>query len=284
MSFRVACAQTAPAKAQIEQNLDEIAQIALQAQDEGAELVQFPETAVSGYFVEGGALENAMEPCELAAALEKRLAGKLKRPLDAVIGFYERSGGDLFNSAAYLEFSPSARVVSVYRKFFLPTYGVFDEERFVSRGHSLGLVQSRLGKFAILICEDVWHSVLPMLCALQGAQAVLCPSASPGRGFSGETTDNHDRYRRMLRAISEEHGVWCVNTQLCGFEGGKGFIGGSCVIDPMGHFVAEGPVQEPHLLLADVDLDLISIARAQSPLLSDLESAWADLRRIIDER
>ena len=81
------------------------------------------------------------------------------------------------------------------------------------------------GRLAILICEDIWHSILPSLCAAAGAQLILVPSASPGRGFSGNTVSNLDRYERLLTAVSEEHGVYCVNCHLCGFEGGKGFVG-----------------------------------------------------------
>jgi predicted amidohydrolase len=162
----------------------------------------------------------------------------------------------------------------------LPTYGVFDEERFVSRGRELGVFDSRLGRMGVLICEDVWHSVLSTLLAVNGAQVILVPSASPARGFAESEPENLQRYRRMLRALSEEHAVFSANVQLCGFEGGKGFSGGSKVFDPFGRLVAEGPVAEEHLLMAPIDLDLISVARAGSPLLSDLQSAWSDVRRI----
>lgn len=283
MPFKVACAQTAPIKADVNRNLDHISEIIVQAQGEGADLVQFPETATSGYFLEGGVLDSALTADDLVARLRHRLDGKLDRPIDVVVGFYQADGGNLYNAAAYIEFGTAEpRLVAVYRKFFLPTYGVFDEERFVSRGKKLGVFDTRLGRFAILICEDVWHSMLPTLCALNGAQAILSPSASPGRGFGGEDVDSHDRYKRLFRAVSEEHGVFCVNTQLCGFEGGKGFVGGSSIYDPSGRLIVEGPLLEEHLLMADIDLDLVSIARAQSPLLADLQSAWSDVRRIVE--
>lgn len=277
MTVRVGLAQIAPFKAEIDRNLDAMAEAIRQASAEGVDLVTFAETAVSGYFLEGGVLECAMSGEELAERLGKRLAG-LERGVDVHTGFYEMEGGQVYNSAAYLEFGVGApRVVDVYRKFFLPTYGVFDEERFVARGHGLGLIETRFGKVGALICEDVWHSILPTLLALRGAQILLIPSASPGRGFSGATVGNLDRYHRMLQAVSEEHGVFCVNTQLIGFEGGKGFVGGSSVTDPFGKRIAEGPVQEPHLLIADLDLDQIEIARHNLPLLADLRGVWDDV-------
>lgn len=281
MNFTVGVAQFTPEKAAVSKNLDRIAEFALAAAAEGAELVVYPETITSAYFLEGGVLESALTAEELLDELERRLAG-LNRTLDLCVGFYEKENGDLYNSAAYLQVGQYPRLVHTYRKFFLPTYGVFDEERFVSRGHELGVFDTRLGRMAILICEDVWHSILSALSAAAGAQMILVPSASPARGFEGPTIGNLDRYNRMLRAVSDEHGVYCVNSQLCGFEGGKGFVGGSSVIDPYGRTLASAPVLDDHLLLAPVDLELIDLARSQLPLTSDLRSAWGDIRRIVD--
>lgn len=281
--FSLACAQIAPKKGELAANLDTIAEVTLQASGAGADLVVFPEGSTSGYFLEGGVLEAALAEDELLNQLSGRLQGKLARNVDLVVGFYQKAGGNLYNSAAYLELSPSGgKLVHVYRKFFLPTYGVFDEERFVSRGKELGVFDSRLGRVAILICEDLWHSVLPTLSALAGAQLLIVPSASPGRGFNGNTVESLDRYHRLLTAVSEEHGLWCANCQLCGFEGGKGFIGGSSIVDPTGKIAAVSPVIEPHLLMGDIDLDLITVARSSSPLLADLENAWSDIQRIVD--
>ena len=278
MAFTVAVAQFTPTKADVPANLDRIAEFITRASDQGADLTVFAETITSAYFLEGGVSEAAMSGEELLSELAKRC----DRKIDVCLGFYEASGGNLYNSAAYIELGPQPRLVHVYRKFFLPTYGVFDEERFVSRGHELGVFDTRLGRFAILICEDVWHSILSALAAVNGAQVILVPSASPARGFSGETIGNLDRYQRMLTAVSDEHGVYCVNAQLSGFEGGKGFVGGSMVTDPFGKVSGQAPIVEDHLLLAQIDLDLVEIARSQLPLISDLKSAWGDIRRIVE--
>jgi len=299
MSFTVACAQIAPEKAEVQANLDKIAGSILQAASEGVDLVVFPETSTSGYFLEGGVLESSLTEERLCDELAKR-TGKLNRPIDAVVGFYQQSDGNLHNAIAYIEFTPppntptpqhpSTNLVRTYRKFFLPTYGLFDEERFVSRGRDLAVFDTRFGKMAMLICEDAWHSILPTLCALKGAQMIIVPAASPGRGFTSSdpaiqqssNPENLDRYSRLMKAIAEEHGVYCVNCQLCGFEGGKGFIGGSMIVDPFGRTVAQGPVNEEFMVISEIDFDLVQIARAQTPLLSDLQSAWGDVRRFVD--
>lgn len=281
MAFLAACAQFTPVKADVPKNLDRIVEFALAAYREDCEIVVFPETITSAYFLEGGVLESSLRSEQLVVELASRVEGKLDRPIDLLIGFYENDNGHLYNSAAYVELSNDrCRLVHVYRKFFLPTYGVFDEERFVAKGRELGVFDSRLGRMAILICEDVWHSPLSALCALSGAQMILVPSASPARSFTGEQIGNLDRYMRMLKAISEEHGVYCMNAQLTGFEGGKGFVGGSMMVDPAGRIYAQSPVQEEHLLIAPVDLDLVDIQRSQFPLISDLQSCWEDIKRI----
>lgn len=281
MRLRAACAQIAPEKTRIPQNLDRIAEIAHQAVAERADLLVFPETVVSGYFVEGGVLECSLAPDDLRRELETRLSG-LPRPLDLVVGYYERHERHLYNAAAYLEAANgTVRLLASYRKFFLPTYGVFDEERFVAAGRDLGLVETRFGKIGVLICEDVWHSILPTLLAMRGAEIVVVPSASPARGFEGPRIANLDRYDRMLRAVSEEHGVFTLNAMLVGFEGGKGFVGGSRIVDPFGKVLQEGPIGREGLIVADLDLETIDFARAQSPLLADLQTAWGTVQRLV---
>jgi N-carbamoylputrescine amidase len=282
MPLTIACAQIAPLKAEVSANLDKIAAVALQAAAEGADLVLFPEAATTGYFLEGGVLESSLTTHEVCEGLKCRISSSLTRPLDVCLGFYENAEGQLFNAAGYFSLDKdSCKVLGTYRKFFLPTYGVFDEERFVTRGRALGVFDTRFGKMGMLICEDVWHSILPTLTALAGAQILLVPTASPARGFGDPQITNLDRYQRLLRGIAEEHGLFCVNTQLCGFEGGKGFVGGSMVIDPMGRVMVQSPVGEEHLLLATLDMDLIRLARAQSPLISDLQEAWGDVKEIV---
>src|SRR5207249_948893 len=170
--------------------------------------------------------------------------------------------------------SPGIR--HVHRKVFLPTYGVFDEERFVERGRDIRAFDTRWGRAAILICEDAWHSVSGMIAALQGAQLVIVPSASPARGTG---TDEEGarlpasvvRWERIVRGIADEHGVWVALASLVGFEGGKGFPGASVLINPSGDIVLRGPLFEEAVLTYDIDFNETTRARAESPLLADLE-------------
>ncbi|MCH8199060.1 MAG: beta-ureidopropionase [Chloroflexi bacterium] len=282
MSFRLASVQFRPDMGRISDNLDRMAEIVRQAvSEESAGLVVFPETAVSGYYVQGAAGENALSAEELLGEFSGRLDGV---DVDVLVGFYEKADGQPFNSAGYFEFSSSgARTVGVYHKFFLPTYTVFDEDRYVARGVELGLFETRLGKIGVLICEDAWHSVLATLLALRGAQLMCTVVASPARGFQGSEPSNVERYERMVRAMSEEHGVFAASAMLTGFEGGKGLGGGSVVFDPNGVRLAKGEIMDEHMVVADIDLDMIEMARAKAPLLADLRGSWETILSLAKE-
>lgn len=280
MRWTLGCAQLSPTKGNVPANLDAVADAARQASAEGVDVLVFPETVTSGYILEGGVLEHSLRAERLQAELHQRLTG-LQDEIDLVVGFYEEAGGNLYNSAAYLHWNGSSlALLHVYRKFFLPTYGVFDEERFVARGTELGLVDTRFGRAALLICEDIWHSVLPTLCALGDATLFYVLSASPARGFTGPRPSNVDRYSRLIKAIAEEHGVFCANAMLTGFEGGKGFVGSSLIVDPFGAVLAEGPLGDPALVVTEIDPESIPVARAQTPLQADLRGVWENVKTI----
>ena len=203
----------------------------------GPELVVFPETAATGYFLEGGIHEHALAAETMLARLDdaRKRAAVGDGPLDVVIGFYERDGARLYNSALYAELGAgSPRLVHVHRKVFLPTYGVFQEERFVEAGDRVKAFDTRWGRAAILICEDVWHGAAVRAAAADGAGLLIVPSASPARGAAPGPgmPGNLARWQRLARSTAAEHGVAVAVSQLVGFEGGKGFAGGSLVAEP----------------------------------------------------
>jgi NAD+ synthetase len=182
-----------------------------------------------------------------------------------------------YNSCLYASLgNASPRILHVHRKVFLPTYGVFDEERFVDRGRDIQAFDTRFGRVAILICEDAWHSITGTIAALQGAQLVIVPSASPARGTGMDEEGTRlpasvVRWERILKGIADEHGVWVAFASLVGFEGGKGFPGGSVIVSPGGEIVLRGPLFEEAVLTYDVDFEELTRARAEAPLLADLE-------------
>ena len=229
--MKLAIVQFKPRKGEAEANLtalgDVFAQLA--AEEKPYDLIVFPEAALTGYFLEGAVYELAFSTNTLAERLARlwreRAPVKRLKPVDVAIGFYENDGGTYHNSAMYLHVTPERHeVVHVHRKMFLPTYGVFDEERFLSRGRRLQAFDTRFGRMALLICEDMWHALMPTIAAIKGARALIVPSASPGRGIEGRDGELESvRYwHELLHATAVEHGVFIFYAGLAGFEGVRG--------------------------------------------------------------
>jgi NAD+ synthetase len=277
--LRLAIAQLRPRKGAYDENLCRLGAMfrELAAREESADLVLAPEAALTGYFLEGGVRDLALPADRLFDDLSRQHLDAKAPPFDIAIGFYEVHQYRLYNSALYATLGgPDAGIRHVHRKVFLPTYGVFDEERFVEAGRSIQAFDTRWGRAAMLICEDAWHSFAPMLAALDGAQVIIVPSASPARGVaSSEEVPSRPgslaRWKRLAQDIAGEHGVYLALAQLVGFEGGKAFAGGSIIAGPRGDLLAEAPIFEEALLPATLDLEEITRARADLPLLADLE-------------
>ena len=241
------------------------------------DLVVAPETALTGYFLEGGVRDLAVSASQLFDDLSRQHEEAGTQPVDVALGFYEVHGNRFYNSGLYATLGgPAAGIRHIHRKIFLPTYGVFDEERFVEAGRSVQAFDTAWGRAAILICEDAWHSFTPMLAALDGAQLIIVPSASPARGvITSDDTPGRPvslaRWSRLAQDIAGEHGVYVALSQLVGFEGGKAFPGGSILAGPRGDLLAQGPVFQEAILPAVLDFEEITRARADLPLLADLE-------------
>lgn len=276
---RVAILQTKPAKGEYRHNLDAVGTAFTQLADDPPDLVVLPEAGLTGYFLEGAVYELALRADDLAVDLAEEWRDACDRPVDLVAGFYENDAGTYYNSAMYLHVDArNQRIVHLHRKLFLPTYGVFDEERFLSRGRGIGVFETDLGRAAMLICEDAWHAIVPTFAAVKGARLLIIPSASPGRGIEGEgELESIAQWREMLRSIAIEHGLFVIYAGLTGFEGGKGMTGSSCVIDPRGNILVQAPALEACIVRADLDLREIDLARASLPLLGDLRAVLPDL-------
>jgi len=122
-----------------------------------------------------------------------------------------------------------------------------------------------------LICEDLWHPSTINVAALDGALAVLCPSASPLRGVvDGQVQDDNARYWEMInRTYAETYSLFMIYGNRCGFEDGVGFWGGSEIVDPFGQRLAKAKYYEEDFVVADVPLESVRRKRTISPLLRD---------------
>ena len=292
-TVHVALAQLKPRKGDYRGNIQRLAGVFAQLDqlDPRPMVVALPETALTGYFLEGGVRDNAVTAGALAVDLDTvyRSSTSSGRPLDVTLGFYEIWNNKLYNSAMYVTLGDGdPRIRHVHRKVFLPTYGLFDEERFVERGRNIRAFDTSWGRAAMLVCEDAWHSMTATIAALDGAQIVFVCAAPPARGSWPKGDDvpgpaSTSRWDRLIRDIADEHGVFVTLTTLVGSEGGKVFPGGSFVAGAHGEVLGRAPLWEDAILSVSLDVADVTRARADLPLIADLETMLPHLRASIDD-
>ena len=277
----LALAQLRPRKGDYHGNLERLGPVFAQIDqlEPRPMVLTLAETALTGYFLEGGVRDNSVTAGTLARDLDVvyRRFVTSGRPLDVVIGFYEIWNNQQHNSSMYVtlgEGEPQIR--HVHRKVFLPTYGLFDEERFVERGREVRAFDAPWGRAGMLVCEDAWHSLTGTIAALDGAQIIFVCAAPPARGPWPKHDDvpgpaSLSRWDRLIHDMAEEHGVFVTLTNLVGSEGGKVFPGGSFVAGPRGDVRGRAPLWDDAILSVTVDLADVTRARADMPLIADLE-------------
>ena len=181
----IAIAQIDPRLGDVEANLALYERHAREARGAGADLIVFPELSLTGYLLKDMVPNVALRR---DAPAMRRLA-ELSRGTALLAGFVEETPEFRFyNSAAYFQ---DGELLHVHRKVYLPTYGLFDEGRYFARGDRIRAFDAKIGRVAVLVCEDMWHPSTVYIATLDGALTVLCPSASPIRGIS-EDVDQDD--------------------------------------------------------------------------------------------
>lgn len=274
----IGVAQTSPRLGDLQANLAQCEQAVRKAREQKLNLLVFPELSLTGYHLRDMVATVALrlDAPEIAQLKE------WSREVALVVGLVEESPDYRFyNAAAYFS---GGELQYVHRKVYLPTYGMFDEQRYFARGNRVQAFDLPWGRASLLICEDLWHPSTAYLAALDRALLVICPSSSPLRGISdGEAQDDNARYWEMInRTYAETFGLFLVYANRVGFEDGVGFWGGSEILDPFGRRLAKGKYYEEDFITAELSLEAVRRKRIVAPLLrdEDLDLTINELRRI----
>ncbi len=284
MAFTLALVQFQTRLGDVMTNLERHLEWIRQAKDRGADVVVFPELSLTGYIVQDLVPTVARKPLRDDPAFGPLL--EASKQVDVVVGFVEEDRRSrFFNSTAYLS---QGEVVHVHRKVYLPTYGMFDEGRFFAWGDRVAAFDTRFGRFGLLICEDFWHVSPPYLLWLDGADVMLFPMASPGRGIvPAEDRLGTARWvETVVQAYAGLFTVFAAFVNRVGFEDGIHFWGGSAVYGPDGVRLVQAPYHREALVVQEVDLRALHRARARLPLLRDERTSLfqRELARILERR
>lgn len=264
MDFKVALAQIKPKLGCIADNLAVIEKQAAKAIRDKADLIVFPELALTGYFLKDLVPDVALtlDSPEIARLRE------LSVDIAIAIGFVEATADyRFFNSALFLD---KGEIVHIHRKVYLPTYGLFDEQRYLAKGDRFRAFDTRFGRFGMLICEDLWHLSAPYILAMDGAATMICLSSSPGRGLTDdERLGSTIAWQRLTATTATFLNARILYCNRVGYEDGINFWGGSEAVAPSGTAIARGKMMEEDLVYAAINESELRRERILSPLMRD---------------
>jgi NAD+ synthase (glutamine-hydrolysing) len=265
-TFRIAMVQMNPTVGDLDGNVRRITTWLREAKKAKADLVAFPELAITGYPPEDLLLKPRFV-ADNRRALQEIV--RHCRGLAAVVGYVSQSDGidpkparspvvpagahELYNAAAVIA---DKKLITTYCKWYLPNYGVFDESRYFHPGRRLPLVRLRGTVVGVNICEDVWLPEGPTgFQAAAGAEIIVNINASPFHLGKSRVRE------QMLATRARENGVVLTYTNAVGGQDELVFDGNSVILDHQGEVIARGKAFEEDLIVADLNMEAVARAR-----------------------
>ncbi|MBA1432594.1 MAG: nitrilase [Epsilonproteobacteria bacterium] len=227
--MRVTLAQTSPKLSR--SNLNDIIEIAKENKG-SADLIVFPELALSGYLLQDKLREDAWHEEEL-----KELA-ELSHELDIAVGAAMRDG-ELFRNCG-LYFS-KGKLIAKHIKVHLPNYGMFEEARYFEGGEKFEAFEVDTKRVSLLVCEDLWHKEVHQELMRLNPDVIIAHVASPARGFTEDGLEIEQKWYAIIQTVAKECNAKLLFVNRVGFEDGLGFWGGSCVVDNNGEILKKLP-------------------------------------------
>lgn len=244
-SIRIAIAQINCIVGDLDGNSEKIIGGIQKAKSLAADIVVFPELAVTGYPPEDLLLKPTFVADNIAA-LNK--IAKSTNGIVAVVGFVGQTGKNIHSSAAIIN---KGSVKGVYHKMLLPNYGVFDEKRYFKPGTTPQVFNVGGIVFGINICEDIWHEDGPLSKeASMGAALIINISSSPYH--AGKILEREEIAKRGAKA----NNLFIVYANMVGGQDEIVFDGQSMIVDPRGKVIHRAEAFKEDMLVADIEIEI----------------------------
>ena len=298
--MKVAIYQTSPILLDLKSNLEDIIDKIHQGREKDAELIVFPELALTGYFVGQRYHEVALR---LDSQEIKQVASATKGT-SAVVGFIEESPSMNFYNSALV--AVDGEILFAYRKLNLPNYGVFEERKFFAPGKHVPVFKLNNFYIAVFICNDLWHPSLPYLGITQKAD-IFVTIFNSSQGSMGGEFSNIESWAIINSFYSRVFGVYniCANrvgeerleerravadvkgglNPLCQTETYR-FWGGSEILNPFGQHVANAELYKPDEIFGVIQRDLLRQKKILLPYLRNDDPYFThrELQKILYEK
>jgi predicted amidohydrolase len=272
--IKLALAQVSSKRENKKENIHKIEETTKKAKEHGADLVIFPELILTGYVVRDQIYELAETiPGPSTQRIEQLAKDTGMHIIFGMPELSEKTRATIFNTAVLV--GPEG-IIGKYRKMYLPTHSVFEEKRHFRPGYQTATFDTVIGKIGLCICYDIFFPEVTRLTRLQGAQLIVCISASPAVRRS--------YFEILTSARALENTAFLAYVNLVGVEDGLQFWGGSRLINPTGDVAAKAKYDEEDFVTCDVNFNDIRPAETFIPTLRDLRPELFDELKKAAER
>lgn len=258
--MKIAAAQISSVLGNLEKNIEHHLKYCDEAIKNKTDMIVFPELSLTGYSLKDINFTIAVN------IAKTKLLDKLKeksKKISIICGLAEEDENfAIYNSGILIS---DGEIKFSHRKIYPPTYGLFEEFRYFSRGNECRAHDTKFGKIGLLVCEDLWHLSLPYTVAMDGAQIITGIASSPTR-LSVNTDKfknyeiNSEHHRTYARILS----TYFVFSNRVGFEDGINFWGGSEIVDPFGNVLSAAKLFDEDMIYADINFEEVKRARHQA--------------------
>ena len=258
-SATVALGQFEPKVCDKDYNIKKMEEQAARAARSECDLIIFPEMSLTGYICRD-LIYKLSEPIN-GPSIDKLERAAREHNLHIILGMPEESEarGIIHNASVLLG---PAGVVGTYRKMYLPTHSVFEEKRYFRPGYEIQTFNTKIGNIGMLICYDIFFPEIARLLTVDGAQIIVCISASP--------SGRRDYFETLTKARAIENSVFLAYVNLVGIEDGLQFWGGSHVLSPEGRLLAKAKYDVEDEISVTIDYEDVARARTFIATLKDL--------------